>query len=105
MMEHDDLKRFAVEAANLHREKLAQISDRMPYIRQQIEDNDLVFGVWQDSSEPDGVGWLPVKGAQKLREIMSGGESVLCSVTAIPCLCLEQAEALRLHAGEPDRRH
>src|SRR3954465_15369926 len=31
-------------------------------VRRIIAKSELVFGVWQDSAEPDGIGWLIIKG-------------------------------------------
>lgn len=65
----------------------------------------LVFGVFQDADEPDGVGMLLVKGHALLREIVASGKAWPVDMTGVPCACAEQAEALRLVAGESDRLH
>jgi hypothetical protein len=66
--------------------------------------NDVVFGIWQDSAAPTGVGTRIVKGDNRLREIIASGVTANSLVTAIKCGNAEQAEALRLHAGT-DRTH
>ncbi len=74
-------------------------------IRQLVDANEIVFGVWQDRLEPDGVGMMPIKGQQLLRVVVASGKSLRVNLTAIPCTCIEEAMALQQVVGEPDRRH
>jgi hypothetical protein len=98
----DEMKRKIVESANANRTIL---TDDFEQVREMINTNDVVFGVWQDVAEPDGVGMLLVKGEQRLRECIADDKSVLCRILGIPCIEAAQAEALRQVAGEHDRRH
>jgi len=61
--------------------------------------SDLVFGVWQDPAEPYGVGLLIIKGTNRLREIVAGSRGQELRMSAIKCVELEHAEALRLHVA------
>jgi hypothetical protein len=63
-----------------------------------VEDADLAFGVWPDASQPDGVGMFVIKG----RELMAGrpGTSIPVIWTAIPCIHMEYAVALRDLVGD-----
>jgi hypothetical protein len=88
---------FELEAALAH--------VRMTMVRKRIADNDVVFAVWQDAGEPDGVGYRLVKGQQLLRESMASGTSVPVSITGIRCIDAGQARALAQAEGEKDRRH
>ena len=74
-------------------------------IRQLVDAHEVVFGVWQDLSEPDGIGSLIIKGQQILRVVAASNGSKNVSLTAIPCSCIEEAMAFHQVVGEPDRRH
>ena len=67
--------------------------------------HDVVFAVWQDRREPDGVGTMLIKGQQAMREVIADGESRAVSLTAIPCRSSLEAQALRETIGETDARH
>lgn len=60
-----------------------------------IAANDVVWGVWQDPRERNGVGMMIVKGLSKLREIVATGKTQLLRQSAIGCVSADQAEALR----------
>ena len=90
-----------VEMAN---ENDAIMDGTMRPVMEMIAANDVVWGVWQDSTEPEGVALLIIKGANRLREIVATAASQDIRTTAIKCGGYEQAEALRRHAGT-DRTH
>lgn len=71
-------------------------------IKEAMAENDIVFGVWQDATEPDGVGIHVIKGHRRVVEIASGTAAAEVKVTAIPCECAEQAVAAQRILGEPD---
>jgi hypothetical protein len=64
-----------------------------------IASNDVVFGVWQDYAEPNGVGFLVIKGENKLRDLVGTSTVRDFSVTAINCGKAEHAEALRRYVA------
>ena len=64
-----------------------------------IASNDVVFGVWQDYAEPNGVGFLAIKGENKLRELVATRTVGDFWVTAINCGKAEHAEELRRHVA------
>lgn len=74
-------------------------------LRLLVAAHDVVFGVWQDRREPDGVGLLLIKGAQAMREVVAAGEARAVSLTAIPVHSIEEAEAMRRVIGEQDALH
>ncbi|MHB2209732.1 hypothetical protein [Methylobacterium sp. CM6257] len=86
-------------------ESRKRITCDLASVRAVVDEADLVFAIWQDHSEPHGVGCRVIKGNQELQEIFAGGKSQEPRVAAIPCDSFEQAEALRQVAGEQDRRH
>jgi len=69
-------------------------------IKAIIAENDVVFGVWQDASESDGVGIHVIKGQTRLSAIASGHVAKDLKVGAIPCACQEQAIACQETLGE-----
>ena len=73
-------------------------------VMELIAANDVVVGMSRDSTQPDGVGLLIVKGANRLREIVATVASGECSITAIKRAAYEHAEALRQHIGVDRRR-
>ncbi len=88
--------------ANANREN---ITGDFATVQAIVDSAPLVFGVWQDPAKPDGVGMLVVKGHMLLRGIVADGEARSTASAAIPCTCAEQAEALRIVAGESDKLH
>ena len=64
--------------------------------------SSLVFGVFPDAAEPDGIGMLLVKGHAPPREIAASGSGSPVEMNAVPCTHAEHAEALRTVAGESD---
>jgi hypothetical protein len=96
------LTRLVVESANANR---AILTGDFEQVRQMVDGHDVVYGVWQDAAEVDGVGMLLIKGEQLLRHIVADAKTVSCSIVGIPCVEAAQAEALRQVAGEQDRRH
>ena len=91
-----------VALANANR---ARITEDFATVRAIVNAAPLVFGVFQDADEPDGFGLLLVKGHALCREIVASGKSWPVDMNAVPCTCVEQAEALRRVAGESDRVH
>lgn len=69
-----------------------------------IAANDVVFGVWPDSAEPEGVGYLIIKGLNLVRESAVTDVTRKIRMTAIKCVEAEQAVALQEHVGT-DRTH
>jgi hypothetical protein len=80
----------------------AALDGTMDPVHRLLESADVTFGVWQESNGEYEIAL--VKGWQVLAEIASGDKTAEARMTAIPCGCAEQAEALRLYA-DPDRRH
>jgi hypothetical protein len=87
----------------VHEELTALPSDkaRWMHVKGLVESSDVVIGVWQDVSEPNGVGLYIVKGDRRLRQIIADQQGQLAKVACIPCEGLEQAVALKEVAGEP----
>jgi hypothetical protein len=99
------LKQSATEMANANNEEMQGMSKReaMQLVKKILADNEIVFGVWQDLNEPDGVDMIVVKGTSKLREAIMHNIAISVKTSAIKCLCYEQALALQQKFGDrPD---
>jgi hypothetical protein len=103
-MPKDDLTEFTRRLVEMANASEALMDGTMGPVLRIVADNEVVFGVWQDSAQPHGVGTLVVKGENHLREITATGTLAKCRVAAIKCVALEQAEALRQHVAT-DRTH
>jgi hypothetical protein len=77
-----------------------QLDDTMEPIKRLIDNHDLVFAVWQDRSQPDGVGTQIIKGRKTLTEVFTSGQSARVRWTAIPCIEEAQAVALQQVLGD-----
>jgi hypothetical protein len=97
-----DLLRDVVEMANDFNFELENVpSDvRMEMVRQRIAENDVVFAVWQDQTEPHGVGSKLVKGQHLMRQMIADNKSLPLRVTGIKCIDVNQAESLKRIEGE-----
>lgn len=69
-------------------------------LRNVIETYDVVFGVWQDDEEPNGVGTMFIKGEATMRDIIESNTGQPLRHTVIPCLDVDQAEAIREMFGD-----
>jgi hypothetical protein len=75
------------------------------FVLKILADNEIVFGVWQDADEPNGIGVLLIKGKARLeaslRDVCASGVFVITTkVSAVPCACYEQALALQQAYGD-----
>ena len=66
--------RGLVDMANANN---ARMDGTIRPVLELIAENDVVFGVWPDASEPGGVGLLVVKGANRLRRGLPGAPLAL----------------------------
>jgi hypothetical protein len=87
----------AVHSANDVRTKC---NGDFKYIKNVIDEADIVFAVWTDPSARGGVGWLLVKGQRLLSTCASGGAVIPAKIAGVPCTDDYQAHALLEVAGE-----
>jgi hypothetical protein len=73
----------------------APAEDRMAMVWRLIEDAEVVYAIWQDDGEPEGIGYLLIKGAVLMRQIIAENRPRRLLTTGIKCDCLEQAAALQ----------
>ncbi len=108
--ETDDFDRrlvFLAEGVRQHLKDSPSRDGRAGYadfaaVQEIVDDAEIVFGIWFDFSKPSGIDKMICKGMPILRKIIQHGRSHDARIVAIPCTCVEQAEALRLHIAEPD---
>ncbi|MEY9748594.1 hypothetical protein ABIF65_007968 [Bradyrhizobium japonicum] len=67
-----------------------------------IDENDVVFAVFEDSEFEDGIGFLIIKGAALL---VDNGYRLPDRTDAIPCTSRKQAFAIQDVFGEPFSLH
>jgi hypothetical protein len=73
----------------------------MRYVKDVLVKNEIVFGVWQDSDEPNGFDMLVVKGNSVLRDVMAFDVTrIQVKTSAILCVEPEQAVALQQTHGD-----
>jgi hypothetical protein len=70
-------------------------ADRSKHVGRLVRDSTMVFGVWPDSGEPDGIGTQIIKGDEMLVPLDGFVMPEAVSVAAIPCVGLDQAAAAR----------
>jgi hypothetical protein len=84
-----------------HRRFLKRMPDtgeRTP-VKAIMEEAELVYGVWSDAGEPDGVDWLILKGEHLLRASMASGRPISTQTAAIWCESREDAWSVRQTFG------
>jgi hypothetical protein len=68
-------------------------------VKKIIAEADIVLGIWQDQSKPRGIGYLFIKGADLLADVVAMGAPATYRWNAIKCVEAAQAEAARLMFG------
>jgi hypothetical protein len=69
-------------------------------VQKIIDENDVVFGVWNDPESRCGVGFHIIKGGHLLNEIIGAGKSQQHKTSAVYVDNFEMAEAARLTLGD-----
>jgi hypothetical protein len=80
----DRTKRDMVEFVNSH---FPEYDDPAVSIREILDSSDVVFGLWQDPEEPDGVGMYVIKGKNLMREIVASDQPAKVVMTAVCHTC------------------
>jgi hypothetical protein len=91
--------RKVVDLANRNE---ANMDGTMEPVRRIVAENDVVFAVWQEPEEEYGVDYLIVKGAKLLKEITASRTGQVARISAVKCICAEQAVALKRVLGDRD---
>jgi hypothetical protein len=104
-----DAERFLANLAEMAeglRRTLVAMPDaeRSKHIGRLVRESTMVFGVWRDSHEPDGVGLQIIKGDEVLVPLDGFIMPEPIKIAAIPCVGLEQAAAARSAWMDYERR-
>ena len=92
----DELVRKLIRLSLIARMELDLLPEhRALVVRRMTREGDVVFGVWENASEPSGFSVLCIKGEHLLREITTPVKTSPNLVVAIPCERRDQALALR----------
>jgi hypothetical protein len=94
-----DFVRKLVDLANCNE---ALMDGTMEPIKRIIAEGDVVFAVWQDPEAEYGVDCLGLKGEKLLKEIEASQNAQVAQITAVKCICKEQAIALKQVLGDRD---
>jgi hypothetical protein len=94
----DRTKRDMVDFVNSH---FPEFDEPAVSVREILDNYDIVFGLWQHPSEPDGVGMCVIKGKNLLREIVASKEGVKVQIAAVPCESGAHARAAEQVFGDP----
>jgi hypothetical protein len=96
------LKEQMVEIANRHQEAMQGMNSRAAgaYVRDAIANAPIMFGVYQDLGEPNGVGMHVIKGKRELQVSVASNETIQTRIDAVPCIELEQAIAAEQVLGD-----
>jgi hypothetical protein len=94
--------RFVRNLVDLANRNEANMDGTMEPVERIVAAGDVVFAVWQDPEEENGVGSLVVKGAKLLKEIVASQNPQAIRIDAVKCTCVEQAIAFRQVLGDRD---
>ena len=62
----------------------ARIDGDFAQVRAIVDGAPVVYGVWQDATEADGIGLMIIKGHSLLRSIIADRNTLSVSIAAIP---------------------
>ena len=99
MNEQQHLKEL-IEMANANQEHIFRSENHTDAVREIIAGSDIVWGVWQDETCPNGVDSMIIKGRGRLMLIQQAPRAVTVKMTAVPCREPAEAEAMRQILGD-----
>lgn len=99
MNEQQHLKEL-IEMANANQEHIFRSENHTDAVREIIAGSDIVWGVWQDETCPNGVDSMIIKGRGRLMLIRQSARAVVVKMTAVPCREPAEAEAMRQIFGD-----
>ena len=104
----DDMRRRMTDVANEHTKEMRGMTEKeaLQFVNRVIDDAEIVWGVYQDATQPNGVGLHIIKGRRALSTIIESGQFVgkgfafEMRMSAVPCNGLEQAVATEQVLGD-----
>ncbi|HEV7323505.1 MAG TPA: hypothetical protein VGN91_00415 [Bosea sp. (in: a-proteobacteria)] len=89
-----------VDMANANQGLILRSENHTDAVREIIAGSDIVWGVWQDETCPNGVDSMIIKGRGWLMLIRQSARAVVVKMTAVPCREPAEAEAMRQIFGD-----
>ena len=95
-----------VDLANAHAEAMRGMTPEatFDYVEDIVESSEVVFGLWHDDNEPNGIGMYVIKGSREMQAATVEKQDVKFRTDAVPCVSLEQAIAAKQMFGDEARK-
>jgi hypothetical protein len=99
-------KATMVDIANANAEAMRAMTNEAAFDHVQgiVESAEVVFGVYQDENEPDGIGVCMIKGSWQMRAATVEKQVGKLKIDALPCASREQAIAAKQMFGDETRK-
>ena len=83
----DDLNGYLVRRVNLHVEAMRRMNlkEAIRYVRDIIEQNDVVIGIFVETSDPEGIEVRVIKGTREMQVAAVRGRPEGLRIDAVPC--------------------
>lgn len=98
--EQENFVRRLIDIAN---ETKGRLDDTTGPIKEIFAENDIVFGIWNDTAKPYGVDFIYLKGGRLIRNSMLENKTITTKIGVIPCINIEQAVAAKQVFGDRER--
>jgi hypothetical protein len=95
-------REFLRELVNIAEINNAEMDGTMEPIKRIVADAEVVFAIWPDLEQREGIGLLIVKGEKLLEKVSVSGRAQTIKIEAINCVSVEQAVALKQMLGDRD---
>jgi hypothetical protein len=98
------LKKLATDAADA-RERMRGLDEKAAFnfVKQIFDEADVVFGVWDDSTQLEGIGVRTLKGQNQLRDVMALDQARPLHIGVLPCI--EEGQAIAAEHVFGDKPH
>jgi hypothetical protein len=93
---------FVKRLVDIANETKDRLDDTTAPIKKIFTENDIVFGIWNDTAEPYGVDFIILKGFRLLRDCVRDNKDVAASIGVISCIDVNQAVAAKKVFGDHD---
>jgi hypothetical protein len=94
-------KKLAEDAADV-RERMRGLdaASAFKFVKKIFDEAEVVFGVWDDSTQPEGIGFRAIKGQNEFREVVATNRAQQMHIRVVPCIEEEQAIAAERVFGD-----
>ena len=94
-----------VEMANANRDQILRSKSHSAALAKIIGGSDIVWGIWQDESCPNGVDSMIIKGRGRLMLIGQSARGMAVKMTAVACREFADAATMRQVFGDGRAEH